>query len=230
MNQYSQQQGFNQGQGGQGYQNGQSNNNFNYEPHGYVQSHYQGQLSQPNFGQNQPVISHAGGYQAMNNNSYGNTANSYSGMSNQHYGTQHAGNGQQSYQQHYGTQQHIQPIHHTQSYGNEQHQPVQSHASQHIASQYGDVGPVIAHLGYQASGMEHRQYQPQQGYQGYQSYGQAGYNNASNMHAQGQQGSQIQSSTSQHPVYAATNAYAQSGPVISQLGWQTGYDARNRQS
>ncbi|MFC4778403.1 hypothetical protein ACFO9Q_16525 [Paenibacillus sp. GCM10023252] len=163
---YSSQQGYQ----GQGFQN-QGNQ---FQPMGYVQSHYQGQLSQPSFGQQQPVIAHTGGYQA-NNQSYGQQPSTFSHYTAQpisHFSNQGQG---QSYSQpvisHLGytaDQQASGPVYqatgygsHNGSYGGGQPQGyiqggyVQSHTQQspvyHATNSYQQAGPVISHLGYQAN-------------------------------------------------------------------------------
>ena len=169
----------------------QSNQNFQtpsqYEPIGYVQSHYQGQLSQPNFGRpTQSIVGNPqGGYQA--NQSFSmpmqQTAPSQFGMQQQGFSNQYVSHG-----------------------------PVQSHASS-PATAFGDVGPVIAHFGgYQAQNNSF--YQPsQQQFKPVSSQSQS-------FNAGGYGMTPTHSQTSQHPVYQATNAYSQAGPVISRLGWQ----------
>ncbi|CAM4291290.1 hypothetical protein PAEN110709_06735 [Paenibacillus endophyticus] len=194
VNQYSQQPGNYQGQ--QSY----LNQGTHFEPTGNVQSHYQGQLSQPTFGrQTNSIVSNVpGGYQASNSYSQGNqhfSPNSYSNSTHP-VGTNHSFIS---------------------------HQPVQSHA-QSPATAFGNVGPVIAHVGYQAG------YDNQQSY--YQPTSNIGSNyvqhSASNFGGYAQSNQQngygmtpTHSNTSIHPVYEATNAYQQSGPVISHVGWQS---------
>jgi len=207
VNQLSQQSGNYQGQQGQyGYQDQQTQ----FQPVGYVQSHYQGQLSQPTFGRqtNSIVSNQPGGYQASNQGNQGM----------QHY----ASNAQTSG-----------------SYTS--HQPVHSYA-QSPATAFGDVGPVIAHYGYQAGpDSQHSYYQPSSSNQGAQyghqnmsnNYGGNAQNNSYNSHFNSQNGysqsnsnhgyggmTPTHSNTSLHPVYEATNAYQQAGPVISRYGWQ----------
>ncbi|MOA18756.1 hypothetical protein D3C78_1390940 [compost metagenome] len=105
------------------------------------------------------------------------------------------------------------------SYNSYSHQPVQSHA-QSPATAFGNVGPVIAHYGYQA-GPDRQQGFQQSSAAG---YGQQQYSQFGGYQAQPQGGygmSQVQSyTTSEHPVYEATNAYQQAGPVISRVGYQ----------
>lgn len=194
------------GYGAQGNQS--SNQGQQYKPSGFVQSHYQGQLSQPNFGQAQGQAGMSS-FQAGNMN---NQSANHGAM-----GQQHAG----SYQS---------------------HAPVQSHASS-PATAFGNVGPVIAHTGYQAGGQQQTQ-QPQYSQSLYQPHYQSMQHQAnSNMQAQGAQAQQgmhagshaasqygmsfTQSQTPQNPVYQATNAYQQAGPVISKLGWQAGQQTQH---
>ncbi|CAM3955093.1 hypothetical protein L1N85_00275 [Paenibacillus alkaliterrae] len=192
MNQYSQQSGNYQGQ--QGFQN--------QVPTGYVQSHYQGQLSQPTFGRqtNSIVSNQPGGYQATNSYSQGTQhfiPTSYTSMS------QPTGN----------------------NYAYTSHQPVQSHA-QSPAAAFGNVGPVIAHTGYQA-GQDRQQsfYQPATAHFGnqYAQHATSNFGGSMQSNIQGAYGPTPMHSytNSPHPVYDATNAYQQSGPVISHVGWQS---------
>lgn len=199
MNQFSQQPGNYQGQ--QSY----LNQNAHFEPSGHVQSHYQGQLSQPTFGRetHSIVANSPGGYQS---------SNAYSqGAQTQHYAPNN-----------YSNMTH--PVGTNNSFMS--HQPVHSYA-QSPATTFGNVGPVIAHVGYQA-GSEHNQqhsyYQPssnngaqyaQHAASNYGGYGQSQFQN-------GYGGmTQTHSNTSLHPVYEATNAYQNAGPVISHVGWQS---------
>lgn len=207
MNQMSQQSGNYQGQ--QGYQN----ENSNFQPIGYVQSHYQGQLSQPTFGrQTDSIVSNQpGGYQSSNNYNQGTQ--------------QFASNGYGAFSGSYNS--------------NNSHQPVQSYAKS-PATAFGDVGPVIAHYGYQAGPDSQHANQFSSYNQGSQQYGQqnmsnysgntqnASYNSRINsQNGYSQPNSQnsygmtpTHSNTSLHPVYEATNAYQQAGPVIAHYGWQ----------
>ncbi|MCA0753894.1 hypothetical protein KP806_02485 [Paenibacillus sp. N4] len=195
MNQFSQQSGNFQGQ--QSFLN-QGNQ---FQPTGFVQSHYQGQLSQPTFGRqtNSIVSNQPSGYQSSFSQGAQHFApSSYSMISN-------AGLNQ--------------------SYTS--HQPVQSHAAS-PATAFGSVGPVISHVGYQAGPDNSRSfYQPsasqfaqstiaQQGAFG-QGMGQSSYG-PTPTHSY---------TNSAHPVYDATNAYQQSGPVISHVGWQSSQGTGN---
>lgn len=217
VNQLSQQSGNYQGQQGQhGYQD----QNTQFQPIGYVQSHYQGQLSQPTFGRqsNSIVSNQPGGYQASNQGNMG--TQHYANNANNGYGTSSQSSG--SYN----------------SYNS--HQPVHSYA-QSPATAFGDVGPVIAHYGYQASpNSQQSYYQPsssnqgsQYGQQNMSNYGGNAQNASYNSHFNSQNGysqsnsnngyggmTPTHSNTSLHPVYEATNAYQQAGPVISHYGWQ----------
>ncbi|KQO04594.1 hypothetical protein [Paenibacillus sp. Leaf72] len=204
MNQMSQQPGYFQGQQGQLGQQGQFSNN--YQPSGFVQSHYQGQLSEPTFNQNPSSIvqSPIGGYQATNQHSYSSAAYLPSHQQN-------AGMMQHQYQPNSGYQSHT------------SHYQVPSYTSHQSSANYG-ANPVISHLGYQSSPQQHY-VQSHTGYanQNFSSGGYAGLsNNMSNNQNQTHGGMPVQSATGQNPVYHATNAYAQSGPVISHLGWQAG--------
>ncbi len=187
MNQYSQQSGNFQGQ--QSY----LNQGQNFQPSGFVQSHYQGQLSQPTFGRtSQSIVSNQpGGYQQSYN--HGNQSYIPSNYASMH-----------------------QPTGMNQSYTS--HQPVQSHAAS-PATAFGNVGPVIAHVGYQAGpDQNHSFYQPSAIANTGMHFG--GYNQ-SMAQGQGHYGpTPVQSYThSATPVLDATNAYQQTGPVISHLGY-----------
>ncbi|RJE90608.1 hypothetical protein D3P07_00410 [Paenibacillus sp. 1011MAR3C5] len=199
MNQYSQQPA--QFQGGQQQF---SNASQNFQPTGFVQSHYQGQLSYPTFGRESASIVSP---------SFNNA------------GSQHSSNG---YQQHAAPaiQSYTQPAVSNHAY--QSHGPVQSHASS-PATAFGDVGPVIARYGYQAGPDQQQQqgFSQQYGQQSYsqpaqysqQSFGQAGYQSHGPVH----------SNTSINPVYQATNAYEQAGPVIARYGYQSSSAQSNSQ-
>lgn len=204
MNQFSQQPGNFQGQ--------QSflNQGAQFQPTGNVQSHYQGQLSQPTFGrQTNSIVSNVpGGYQSSNSFSQGTqhfAPTGYSNMTN--------------------------PVGTNNSFIS--HQPVQSYAHS-PATAFGSVGPVIAHLGYQAGPdnqqqqqqtQQHSFYQPSLNMMGSQYAQQAAsnYGGHAQSNLQNNYGgmTQTHSNTSIHPVYEATNAYQQAGPVISQIGWHS---------
>lgn len=205
MNQFSQQPINFQGQ--QGFQN-QSNQ---FQPIGNVQSHYQGQLSQPTFGRqtNSIVANSPGGYQ-----SYGQGQQQFAptGFSNQ----VGANNAYLS------------------------HQPVQSYA-QSPATAFGSFGPVISHVGFQAGPDSQQQQQQQGRQQAFNQSSNFGLQNAqfaaSNFGGFNQAQANVQSgygptptqsyTTSQTPVLDATNTYQQAGPVISHLG---GFQATNAQN
>ncbi|WP_036718766.1 hypothetical protein [Paenibacillus harenae] len=194
MNQLSQQSVNFQGQ--QGFQN--------QGPTGYVQSHYQGQLRQPTFGR-------------QTNSIVGNVQGGYQGANQQYSSSM----GQSSFNQPVGAYNSFQS-----------HQPVQSHAAS-PATAFGNVGPVISHYGYQAGTNAQQSYrQPasaQYSQQATANFG--GYSQSNAQSAQfGQSGQSGQSgygmtpvqsyTSSSHPVYEATNAYQNAGPVISHVGWQ----------
>lgn len=192
MNQYSQFQG-----GQQGFQNQNQNQYQNQnQPTGFVQSHYQGQLSYPNFGQATQSI--VGGIGSQSGN----------------FGYQQQ---TPAFQQSY-----TQPAGYNQSYTS--HQPVQSHASS-PATAFGSFGPVISHFGFQA-GPDANQNQNQQQFSQRSQYQPAQASNAGftgglqNNTNQSFGHSQVQSYTQQNPVYKATGAYQQDGPVIAHLGYQ----------
>lgn len=173
----------------------------------YVQSHYQGQLSQPSFGQPGVIPS---GYQS---NSHFNQGN-YSSFG-----------GNQQYQQYTPASQSLGPVISRVGWQagpdlHQQHQPQQSHSyvqQSSVGNQYA-AGPVISRYGYQA-GPDNRgpvnqvfNQQSNQGYYQPQHFG-ASHMNTSYT---------AQSHTGQHPVYESTNAYQQAGPVISHFG---GYES-----
>lgn len=203
MNHYSQQPVQFQG-GQQNY----LNQNRTYEPTGNVQSHYQGQLSQPTFGQQSASI-------------VGPTSMGYASANTQQYSSMH---------------QHAAPAYHATSQpavSNNSfmsHQPVHSYASQ-PATAFGNVGPVIAHVGYQAGAdKSHSHYGQQSFYQPamtsqavaqHSTMHPSAYPSSSNVAAQAYGMTQTHSNTPVHPVYQATHAYEHAGPVISQVGWQS---------
>lgn len=207
MNQFSQQSTTYPGQGFQQQQQ-------QYEPSGYVQSHYQGQLSQPTFNQQSSSIvgRPQGGYSGMQSGGFG--------------GMQQAAPVSRMY---------TQPAVPNQSYMS--HGQVQSHASS-PATAFGNVGPVIAHVGYQAGtqqqyGGQHSLYQPSNiGYQ-QQAHAPMTGQNYGNMNASQSYGTPVHSQTPLSPVYQATHAYEQAGPVIAHFGgWQNnsqgGYQGGSR--
>lgn len=209
MNQYSQQAAPYQS-GQHSYQN--YNNQSQFQPTGFVHSNYQGQLSQPTFGQpTQSIV-----------------------------GRPSTGQGFQG-SHHYGIQQHAVPAQHfhagtaVSNHSYIPHEPVQSYASA-PATAFGNVGPVIAHVGYQSgpsSSLAHNHYGQQSYYQPSHAAYHAqqpvssltsGY--SSNI-GQSYGMSQTHSSTPRNPVYQATHAYEHAGPVISHAG---GYQAAGSDS
>lgn len=171
----------------------------------YVQSHYQGQLSQPSFGQPGVIPS---GYQSNSHQGFGGYASPAS------YQQQH---------QYTPASQSLGPVISRVGWqaGPDLQQSnnfAQANTGTHYSASHSQgysAGPVISHYGYQAgpdsrvpvnqvlSNATQAHYQPQS--QGYTQHYTAGYA------AQGQ-----------HPVYQATNAYAQAGPVIQHFGgWES---------
>lgn len=122
------------------------------------------------------------------------------------------------------------------------HQPVQSYAKS-PATAFGNFGPVISHVGFQAGpdrqqgfqggqqGMQQSFNQPTAMNYGAQSaqYAPSNYGGFAQSNAQSGYGMTPTQSytTSQSPVLEATNAYQQAGPVISHLG---GWQATNAQN
>lgn len=199
------------GYGAQAYQSG--NQGQQYKSSGFVQSQYQGQLSQPNFGRAQGQAGMSS-FQAGNMNNLRANQQAMSQQASYHPAAQAS------------------------------HAPVQSHASS-PATAFGNVGPVIAHTGYQAGGQQQQAHMQQQAHAQQQLQSQSLYqpqyqsvqhqaatSHAQGMHAGSQAASQYgmsftQSHTGQNPVYQATNAYQQAGPVISKLGWQAGQQTQH---
>ncbi|MWC26766.1 hypothetical protein [Paenibacillus sp. MMS18-CY102] len=182
-----------------------------YHAGGYVQSHYQGQLSQPSFGQ--PGVL-PGGYQASSHQPYASqTHNSYQnytpasqslGPVISRVGWQAGPDLQQSTQQH-------------------NYAPVHTYNQQASSNQSYTAGPVISRYGYQAGpdsygpvNQAFQQHQPQQYAYQQQHAAQSTYQPSFyGAHA-------TTSATHQHPVYQATNAYAEAGPVIQHFGgWES---------
>ncbi|KRE40508.1 hypothetical protein [Paenibacillus sp. Soil522] len=207
MNQFSQQPGNFQGQ--QGFQNQGSQ----FQPIGNVQSHYQGQLSQPTFGRqtNSIVSNEPSGYQAFNSYNQGTQQYAPTGYSNM---TNPAGTNNSFIS----------------------HQPVQSYA-QSPAMAFGSFGPVISHVGFQA-GQDSQQGRQQSfnqtsaanyGLQNAQfaasNFG--GFNQSNAQSGYGMTPTQSYTA-SQNPVLQATNTYQQAGPVISHLGGFTASNAQNQ--
>jgi len=194
VNTRSQQGGF-QNYNGQGQSNFQANRT---QPVGYVQSHYQGGITSQNAG---PVISHVGGYSANQNQTgshYSNQNTNQSYMSNNQFNNQLSNNSQFS-----NNNQYAQPViahaggysANQQSYGNSM-----GMSSNNASQMNNQQQPVISHM---SSTMSSNTYRPQQ----------ASYNNNH---------SYTNASTGHSPVYHATHASQQEGPVLSQLGYTAG--------
>jgi hypothetical protein len=215
-------------QGGQAF--GASQNR--YQPAGFVQSQYQGQLSRS--AASGPVTAKFG-YQAGQPQSFAGQPiqQSFAGQAGafqtsavvQKQGDQHpvyratnayqqegpviqqlgyqAGVQQQNIQKPFGQQQFAGQTGAT-SFAAQQH-PVYR-----ATNAYQQEGPVIQHTGYQA-GVQQQNFQKPFGQQPF-----AGQTGVSSFAAGSQQQWQ------QHPVYSATNARQQAGPVNQQLGWQAG--------
>jgi len=207
-------------QSGQSFGAGQNR----YQPAGFVQSRYQGQLSrsaasgpvtakfgyqagqQQSFGQ-QSFAGQAGAYQASSFASQQGeqhpvyrATNAYQqeGPVIQHVGYQ-AGAQQQNFRQPIG-QQNFAGQAGVFSFNAQQ----QQHPVYRATNARQQEGPVIQHTGYQA-GVQQQNFQQQN------FAGQAGMSSFA-------QQQQVQ----QHPVYRATNARQQEGPVIQQTGYQAG--------
>ena len=141
-----------------------------YQPAGFVQSQYQGQLSrQAASGPVTAKFGYQAGQQAF---------------------------GQQAMQQPAGQQ--------TFASAGPQH-PVYR-----ATNAYQQEGPVIQRFGYQA-GVQEQQFT--------QAAGQQAFGQQAMQQPAGQQ--TFASAGPQHPVYRATNAYQQEGPVIQRLGYQS---------
>lgn len=160
---------------------------------GYVQSHYQGQLSQPSFGQGGIIPS----------------PHPFASQSSHLHQTAQTG-----YQNFTPASQSLGPVISRLGWqaGPDLHQQAHSYTPANTAfTQSYSTGPVISHYGYQAGpdarGPVNMAFQ-QQGYNAYPNQQQ---------HATG-----FGSQTSQHPVYQATHAYEQAGPVIQHYGgWES---------
>ncbi|WP_270172093.1 hypothetical protein [Paenibacillus sp. SYP-B4298] len=191
MNGMSYQPGFQASQASFNQQN-------QFQPQGYVQSQYRGQIPTQNAG---PVISHLG-YQA---GQQGQIGQQY-GMQNSQMGMGQAQTQYQPVISHLGYQAgrdyYPQAVQHN-SMMQSQQQPYAQQNSQY-ASQ-----PVIAHFGGYSINS--------QGAQNQASYN-TGYQNQSFQPAHAQ--------TQQNPVLNATNAHAQDGPVLAHLGYQAGNNAQ----
>lgn len=180
-----------------------------YHSGGYVQSHYQGQLSQPSFGQPGVIPS---GFQS-------NSQPNYAGYS--------AFGGNQQYQQYTPMSQSLGPVisrvgwqagpdlHQNQQHSHGGYAQQQASTGSHYVA-----GPFISHYGYQA-GPDSRGPVNQVFNQANQGYYQPHQQQYSATNVQTGYASQSQHQ-GQHPVYQATNAYAQAGPVISHYGgWES---------
>ncbi|CAH1207021.1 hypothetical protein PAECIP111893_02674 [Paenibacillus plantiphilus] len=216
--QFSNQQLFNNQQ--------QSNFQNRYQPAGYVQSHYQG-LPKNAFANSSPVIAHTG-YSAAPQQSYGiSSSNAFAQNQNNAYGASNSNVGPVISHVGYQAGQDFYPTGTTTSMG--------SNFSNQQSAQTGQQ-PVISHVGYtagqnfQASGSQYGQ-QHQQQLQQNQNFNQNYSFNQNQPAGQSFGGSYGGSSnfagnahaaTSYNPVYQATNAAANSGPVISKLGYSAG--------
>ncbi len=214
---------------------GQTNAN-RYQPSGFVQSNYQGQLTRS--AASGPVTAHSG-YQAGGSQGYGATGSAFTGgyTGSSSVGS-YTGGMNTGFQGHAMTPQN--PVYNATN-ARQQDGPVIQHLGYQAGTQQGyqgsqfgtssyqsaggfqgqattpqnpvyratnarqQEGPVIQHLGYQAG--------TQQGFGG-QGMGMTG-----GMAGQSFQG---QAMTQQNPVYNATNARQQDGPVIQHLGYQAG--------
>ncbi|MFS0727723.1 hypothetical protein [Paenibacillus sp. 1P07SE] len=224
----------------QGFQNFQSNNQQanQYQPAGFVQSHYQGNIPTQNAG---PVTSHLG-YQANNQHQQSFQPQSFqSNMNSGFAGSQHQSQpvishlglssqaqsqqpvlshvGLQAGQHQYGQGSHYQPqsqqAHYqpaqfqSNSYQQQQHQPVISHAGFQAGAE--SQSPVLQHAQVAGSGQQHAGFQSNQAFQSHQGFQQA------------------QAHTPQNPVYQASHAQQNQGPVISHLGYQAGSHGQYQQ-
>ncbi|WP_028561540.1 hypothetical protein [Paenibacillus pinihumi] len=190
-----------------GFQSG--NQSFNqqnqYQPAGYVQSQYRGQIStQSNAG---PVISQLG-YQANQQNYAG--GQSY-GAHNLQSGYSNYASAQTQYQpvlSHLGDQAGQDALHRSNYVAQ---QPYAQQSQQNFNNQY-QSQPVIARFGGYSANSNNigSSYNGGYGYQGgYQGNYQGGFQQA---HAY----------TQQNPVLNATGANAQDGPVLAHVGYQAG--------
>lgn len=189
-----------------------------YQPVGFVQSQYQGIPKQTNFGyQNQntnPVLSHVGLTNQNQNQNYGISSTGQTFTRSSNPVISHAGLTAQQTGQSYGIQtqnayQTANPViaqtAHTGIGG------MQNFATNAQYSSHASVAqPVISHVGYTAGQDFSRNQFSQQN-----AYGQAIGGNLA-------QASQAHAVTAFNPVYQATNATQQEGPVISKLGYTAG--------
>lgn len=204
MNSMSNQQGQFQNQ--QLFNNQQQSNFQNrYQPAGYVQSHYQG-LPKNAFAGNSPVIAHTG-YSAASQQSYGApnafAQNNAFGGANSNVGPVISHVGYQTGQDFYPTG------------------AATSNSSNFSNQQRAQTGyqPVISHVGYTA-GQNFQQ--PQFGQQQQQNYNFNAQPASQNFGSFGANQFAGNAQTPNNPVYQATNAAANSGPVISKLGYSAG--------
>ncbi|EFM12902.1 hypothetical protein PaecuDRAFT_0413 [Paenibacillus curdlanolyticus YK9] len=176
-----------------------------YHAGGYVQSHYQGQLSQPSFGQ--PGVL-PGSYQASSHQSYA-APQAYSSTQNFTPASQSLGPVISRVGWQAGPDLHQQPMQHSFTPNQTFNQQASSHSY--------TAGPVISRYGYQAGpdsfGPVNQSFQQQQ--HAYQP-------SIQQAHQPVFYGATATSATHQHPVYQATNAYAEAGPVIQHFGgWES---------
>jgi hypothetical protein len=170
----------------------------------------------------QNYTSQFGGGASQSQGGYGSQSGSY-GSQTGGYGSQMGGYGSQSGG--YGSQM--------SSYGSQsgyQNQPVIAQVGYTAGS--GSERPVINALGSTANSY----YTPSAGYgmgmgpsgygQGQSGLGQGGY--TQNTQSSFQSGFGQNAQTPDNPVYRATNARQQDGPVIQQVGYQAGYQGNSR--
>jgi len=221
-------------QSGQSFGAGQNR----YQPAGFVQSQYQGQLSrsaasgpvtakfgyqagqQQSFGQ-QSFAGQAGAFQTSSFVSqqgeqhpvYNATnARQQEGPVIQHVGYQ-AGAQQQNFQKPFA-QQNFAGQFGAASFGAQQQQ-WQQHPVYTATNARQQDGPVIQHVGYQAGAQ-----QQQQNFQ--KPFAQQSFASQAGAASFGAQQQQQQQQWQQHPVYRATNARQQDGPVVQHTGYQAG--------
>jgi hypothetical protein len=224
----------NQFQGNTSY--GQTNTN-RYQPSGFVQSHYQGQLTRS--AASGPVTAHSG-YQAGGSQGYGTTGSAFTGgySGSSSMGSFTGGMTSSGFQGQAVTQQN--PVYNATN-ARQQDGPVIQHLGYQAGTQQGFQGGQFGTPSFQSAGGFQGQATTQQNpvyratnarqqegpviqHTGYQSgvtqgYGMSGSNQGMGMVGQSFQG---QAMTQQNPVYNATNARQQDGPVIQHLGYQAG--------
>ncbi|MBW7474219.1 hypothetical protein K0T92_05640 [Paenibacillus oenotherae] len=215
MNPMSNQQGQFQNQ--QLFNQQQSNFQNRYQPAGYVQSHYQG-LPKNAFAGSSPVIAHTG-YSAAPQQSYGSTSSTHAFAQNNAYGNANSNVGPVISHVGYQAGQDFYPTGTTtsisSSYTNQarpigsqqQQQPVISHVGYSVGQDYHAAG---SQYGQQFQQPQQQSYSFNQNQQSGQSFGTSSF--AGNAHA----------ATPYNPVYQATNSAANSGPVLSKLGYSAG--------